>query len=66
MAPSPALISEMVEISGLNHWDIIDQPDKFGGLPIKCVFARSTRLNLKKHTFSETPTRGGGSPKIRI
>ena len=41
MAPSLALISEMVEISDLDHkgssinWDIIDMPDKFGGLPIK-------------------------------
>ena len=41
LAPSLALISEMVEISDLdhegtlNHWDIIDLPYKFGRLPIK-------------------------------
>ena len=41
LAPSLFLISEMVGISdldhegSLNHWDIIDLPDKFGGLPIK-------------------------------
>ena len=41
MASSLALISEMVEISDLDHegsledWVIIDWPDKFGGLPIK-------------------------------
>jgi len=26
--------------------------------------ARYTGLNLKNHTFPETPTQGGGSPKI--
>ena len=27
------------------------------------MLARSGRLNLKNHTFSETPTQGGGFPK---